>query len=759
MRKLILITCIFVAFSANAAGSRGITTSDLGTPIVSSEIQISTGIYPVESRDVSYKTPSTFMTTLDSLSVRVVLPPGEYFAVYVDAEAETLGFEPQESPLDSALEWWVSNAPEFLQTQLRLNLADVDTLYAATYIPVLADADPLWLDELYFCLANLPPEVLEMPELAYLLPENVEYIYKFDSLLNYVEVVDLGTPGTPNHSTITRYFTKDTGMTSIDTVEIDAQTYYWHVMFPKISDELPLYIDPNTGDPVDPWSGAFWRKWFWDVSETGIVGADTFFCWPLGDSLMAQDVLWNGVCNTDIDNGAIGVITKWIKAVLQFTSDDERPHQPVRIYRKHMGRCGEHEDITNAAARMALIPCRNIEAISQDHVWNEFWTGWRWAGWEPVNTYIDNQWAYADGWGKQFATVFEHRGDGLFIPVTDRYSHEIATVDMTIYDSSDRPIDGAEIMIASAEGTSIFYDCIFHTNSRGKAVNYVGDAKHLYWRADAVIGSNPGPGYVDNLVTNTVDGITFTRTMNISASMPIHNWTAATPTSSPVAYLGARIAPVEEYIRRTGPFDDIETHYYLRNDDAYGFALFALDDTEFANFTSGGAFSALAMVERTDYGGIEVPVEAGGYWLVVSNKENVANILVGDLIVALHDSSTSIDETDLPTDFTLSAYPNPFNSSVRIFVNAPAIWNSLESGNPERAVVEIFDIAGRRIAVLSSEARSLSQNKGDFSPTSLNEIENVFTWQPSETVGSGIYFVRAKIHNNTILKKNIVYLK
>ncbi len=779
MRALVIIACLFLAIAVFADNPRGITTTEQ-SPLIPTGSSADYGFLPQDSRDISYKTPSAFTTTLDSIGLRVVLTPGGYFAVFVDAEAGTLGFEPQESPLDSALEWWVSRAPDFLQTQLRLNLADVDPGYSALYISVLAEADPLWLDEIFFCLANLAPEILDMPELAYLIPENAEYIYKFDSLLNYVEIVEVGTPGMPDHRSFARYFTKDTGMVAIDTVDIDPEIYYWQVMFPKISDELPLYIDPNTGDPVDPWSGAFWRKWFWNISETAIVGADTFFCWPLGDSLMAQDVLWNGIANTDADNGAIGIITKWIRSVLRFTSDDERPHQPVRIYRKHMGRCGEHEDITTAAARMALIPCKNIEAISQDHVWNEFWTGWRWAGWEPVNNYVDNQWAYADGWGKQFATVFEHRGDGRFIPVTDRYSHEIATIEMTIFDNAYLPVDGAEVMVASAEGTSIYYDCIFHTDSRGRAINYVGDGKQLYWRADAVIGSNPGPGYVDNLVTSTVDGVTFTRNMNISASMPTHNWTPATPTASPVAYLGSRIAPVEEYIRRSGPFDDTETHYYLRNDDAYGFALFTLDDAEFANFASGGAFSALGMIERTDYGGLEVPVEASSYWLVVSNKENVANTLVGDLVVALHDSSTNIDETALPSAFEISVHPNPFNSAVTITIDAPV---GAYCNTPLQ--IEIFDLNGRRVAELPRLASlgTPSQAKGN-SPlfkegwpkagvflsgdTGIAPTTREFTWTPNETVTSGVYLVRARVDGRSlsgveasgaVAVKRVVYLK
>lgn len=115
MRPFALIACLFIAIIAFAETPRGITTTEQ-SPLLPTGSSADYGFLPQDSRDISYKTPSAFATTLDSIGLRVVLQPGEYFAVFVDAEAGTLGFEPQRSPLDSALEWWVSRAPDFLQT-------------------------------------------------------------------------------------------------------------------------------------------------------------------------------------------------------------------------------------------------------------------------------------------------------------------------------------------------------------------------------------------------------------------------------------------------------------------------------------------------------------------------------------------------------------------------------------------------------------------------------------------------------------------
>jgi len=52
---------------------------------------------------------------------------------------------------------------------------------------------------------------------------------------------------------------------------------------------------------------------------------------------------------------------------VEFTSNEERPHQPVRIYRKHVGRCGENGDLRVASARLALIPAASVASYSTDH--------------------------------------------------------------------------------------------------------------------------------------------------------------------------------------------------------------------------------------------------------------------------------------------------------------------------------------------------------------------------------------------------------
>jgi len=84
----------------------------------------------------------------------------------------------------------------------------------------------------------------------------------------------------------------------------------------------------------------------------------------------------------------------------------------------------------------------------------------------------------------------------------------------------------------------------------------------------------------------------------------------------------------------------------------------------------------------------------------------------------------------------LSAFPNPFNSGVRCQV----------SGFREQRIgLEIFDLRGRKIADLTDYRLPITDYRS-------------VVWQPDESIGGGIYFIRATMNGKTITKR-IIYLK
>jgi hypothetical protein len=83
-----------------------------------------------------------------------------------------------------------------------------------------------------------------------------------------------------------------------------------------------------------------------------------------------------------------------------------------------------------------------------------------------------------------------------------------------------------------------------------------------------------------------------------------------------------------------------------------------------------------------------------------------------------------ISQQELPSEFGIEVYPNPFNSSCHI-------------SKPENTEGEIVDVNGRLIATIS-------------------EDEN--RWIPDVSVGSGIYFLRVTNGQKELLTR-VVYLK
>ena len=81
-------------------------------------------------------------------------------------------------------------------------------------------------------------------------------------------------------------------------------------------------------------------------------------------------------------------------------------------------------------------------------------------------------------------------------------------------------------------------------------------------------------------------------------------------------------------------------------------------------------------------------------------------------------------EAGKPLTFDLSTRPNPFNASVEI--HAPLA---------ER--LEIFDIKGRLVTEILIH--------GSESAEPLSTIASRIVWQPSESIPSGVYLVRARV--------------
>jgi len=152
------------------------------------------------------------------------------------------------------------------------------------------------------------------------------------------------------------------------------------------------------------------------------------------------------------------------------------------------------------------------------------------------------------------------------------------------------------------------------------------------------------------------------------------------------------------------------------------------------------------------------------YFVVKTGRPSAAFNLMTEYITA----EIAEHAPERPQAITISASPNPFNSAVRISIDC----HSRENGNPHNVSVEIFDIVGRRIDVISKSgqpviARSPQDDEaisplyeGDcFGLRPRNDGNSEFIWHPAPDLPSGLYLVRASMDDGTFAAKRVVYLK
>ncbi|MBN1448397.1 MAG: hypothetical protein JXA28_10745 [Bacteroidetes bacterium] len=528
---LALLIAIFGGFSSQAQLSterhdRGMTAAPFSLqPLISAGQAVSCD-------PVSKQSPSSMMRQagsrfdewrlIDSVSLDTWIPPLGYAGVRFNSGSRRLEVVRSLPQLRAAAQQAVARSPQWIRAKLEHTLSEISGQAQEGLAAVINAASDPYIDEICFAIAHSNPVFLQSTVcFPQLFVDNAQQIYEHDELLPYVEIVDVGSSADGDWYSTARYWRVDADSNRVQ-VEIPRDIYYWYIVHPKLSDEVSTYVDPavsESGPSIKPPpDGVFWREYLFTVTEP--VPDTTGVDFPVLRDMVSQcDVLW---ADRGSEPQAVRQITKWIREVLDFTSGSERPHQPARIYKLHMGRCGEHEDLAAAAARACLIPARGISSYSTDHVWNEFWDV-EWCQWEPVNNSHKNPLVYSEGWGKKFGTVIARRSDGKFIPVTDRYAKETCTLEIHAKDAGGKPVDGAVVLIAMRVDQSIYIDTYGCTDQNGVAHFILGKDNDYFARFDSPRGgSSPSQAnQVSALMTGAVAGRNYSFELRSTANKPV----------------------------------------------------------------------------------------------------------------------------------------------------------------------------------------------------------------------------------------------
>jgi len=727
MRQLLIVALVLSGFGLWAS-ERGLTVSEV--PCSDAVIGIQEPVSEFIQTPIPYSCPLPARDEWNpvlNLDLNFRLNAKQQYGLQFDnLSSQALIFGSQ-GVLNPEGKQAVGKAPTWLQAELGSVLASLTPEKQSLWANLIINSQDPFVDEIAFCIAYSSPQYLNSafarPELF---TENAAFIYSIDSQLNYVEVVNTGSATTGgNYFSTTRYYKKDaTGQ--IQQITVPKDIYYWYIVHPKLTDEIAAYINPtvvennsnHNNNIAEPPTGKFWRSYLYTLNETGYP--------VLADTLSECQTLFN---RDGTGNDAIRTIQWWINQNMSFNSNNERPHQPVRIITKRMGRCGEYADLTSAVARLALIPCTSILSVSTDHTWNEFWDE-NWVAWEPVNGYIDNPLVYENGWGKVFGSVFEIRSDGLFTPVTERYSEGHATIRIQVVDISMRPVDGARVVLAIVE-TSNRYDCEQFTDNNGFATFSVGENRNYRARVETNFGLFPEiAGTYTQLIDNSVDGQIYQYILVIPMAMPLPVPEDIPAPEDPV--IDHRFAVSFQcfgyYITSLTLWDDIYSlgsqpyHYKFINQPSDA-SFMVMDADNILFWQLDGMGSAVGYVAPTmgSIGSFDIPV--GQNWFAfIDNSHHHRNSLKlsGAMIYESYGSAVQ-DANEVPQALRLlNAYPNPFSSNMTL---------DLYLAKRAELKASIYNLKGQVVKSWKEDTFQTGRNTLDWDATS----------DDGSKVASGVY--------------------
>jgi hypothetical protein len=670
--------------------------------------------------------PDSGWTLMDSLVLHSMIPAGERLAVVFDSATESLRDTLLPEFLTDSAKMAVAIAPDWLKDDLADNFRRLGAAQQSRYADVILNCpDKRYYDELCFQVAHLAPGTLSSMN-SQILADNVQQAYHVDPELQYVDIVDYGDAmqGGDYYST-TKYRVRVQDETTW--VEIPRDIYYWWVIMPKGTDEPPMYVD-----------GYFWREYLFYCNDSG---------YPLlRDELAPTQLFWDGQKHLwgggfEDTMQAVAVVGRWAALTMPFPAEGNRPIQPVTIAHEHNGNCGEMQDLLQAAARTALIPCGGVMDINEDHVWNEIWWDSLFIPYanDPTTHIADSGCAYEKKYGgsKNCSAIWDWRNDGWQRSVIGTYS-DVCTLAVQVYDSCLRPVDGQIVKLSSEAWGGGMINCFFGVTDRnGRYTTLLGDNQNYYLTLSGPLGDVSAGKIVDSALASPGSSFFYACTLSgrlDSLAIAADSGTPLDRYRMDVSYSAAR-----DVIYGYDCFNSNGANEYALVKTPGATDFFITSQPEFLSYLGGQPFHAFVNDENLAAANHSLVLsEPGNHYAVFSNEEQGNLMVLVDATVRLYGWNVGVAETPVtvPPQRWASISASPFRDRMSI---------RLDARRPADASVTVLDRAGRVVQ--------------RFAVPDAGQCQVVWdgTSRFGKSVSPGVYFCRISGSGSTMTEP-IVYL-
>jgi hypothetical protein len=665
-------------------------------------------------------------TLMDSLVLHSMIPAGERLAVVFDSATESLRDTLLPEFLNDSAKMAVAIAPDWLQDDLADNFRRLGAAQQSRYADVILNCpDKRYYDELCFQVAHLAPGTLSSMN-PQILVDNVHQAYQVDPELQYVDIVDYGNPlQGGNYYSTTKYRVRVQDETTW--VEIPRDIYYWWVIMPKGTDEPPMYVD-----------GYFWREYLFYCNDSG---------YPLlRDELAPTQLFWDGQKHLwgggfEDTMQAVAVVGRWAALTMPFPAEGNRPIQPVTIAHEHNGNCGEMQDLLQAAARTALIPCGGVMDINEDHVWNEIWWDSLFIPYanDPTTHIADSGCAYEKKYGgsKNCSAIWDWRNDGWQRSVIGTYS-DVCTLAVQVYDSCLRPVDGQIVKLSSEAWGGGMINCFFGVTDRnGRYTTLLGDNQNYYLTLSGPLGDVSAGKIVDSALASPGSSFFYACTLSgrlDSLAIAADSGTPLDRYRMDVSYSAAR-----DVIYGYDCFNSNGANEYALVKTPGATDFFITSQPEFLGYLGGQPFHAFVNDENLAAANHSLVLsEPGNHYAVFSNEEQGNLMVLVDATVRLYGWNVGVAETPVtvPPQRWASVSASPFRDRMSI---------RLDARRPADASVTVLDRAGRVVQRFAVPGAGQCQVVWDG------------TSRFGKSVSPGVYFCRISGSGSTMTEP-IVYL-